>query len=192
MLPKKARGKRPPVSRSKLLRFVLKFLLFFALLALLWPFLSAGYNRLVSGAANGLLPLIERPVMTIVRADSDKILIYRRELGREEPLFFQALSGYIYSGLLPLLALFLATPGLGLLRRLKLALIALLVLVCFHIIYVVAAIELGYVFRGAGKVGVAQHYLYGWMQTLLTVLWEAISILIWGALTFRYWLPRPR
>ncbi len=186
------RNKKTGRPGGKLLWFFGRFLVFFVLVALLWTFVTPLYNRIVVGAAALVFPLIENPATTLAEAKGDEVLIYLDAPGGAEPVLFQGFTRYVYLALVPLLALLLATPNLGVLRRAKLVLIGVGILMCFHIVYLVAAVKLSHVFLGPRDVGRATFYLCDWMQILIRILWEAVAVLIWAALTVKYWRRSPQ
>ena len=185
-------SKDTPQSTTHLLRFAATFLVCFVLVSFLWLFVSPIYNRVIVAVTNAVLPLVEHPSMTRVGAEGESVLVYRDEPGAQGGrLFLKFATRYVYLAFVPLLALFLATPKLRVVRRIKLALIGLIILACFHITYLIAAVRLGYIFVGLSKVGRAEYCFCDWMQVLLRILWEVAAVLIWWALTFRYWWKRP-
>ena len=187
-------GRKKKTSRAnrKLTRFAGRFLVFFILVALSWTFVTPLYNRIVVGAAALLFPLIENPSTTFAKAEGDEVLIYRATPGGAKRVLLQGFTRYIYLALVPLLALFLATPDLGVLRRARLVLVGLALLACFHIVYLIAAVKLSHVFWGPRQVGGAAYYLCDWMQILTRILWEVVAPLIWTALAFKYWRGSPQ
>ena len=170
-----------------LLRFAGLFLVFFVLIALIWPLVTPVYNALIVGIARPVFSLVERPDVTVVEAQGGSIFIYRDEPGMRNPAPFSDYSRYVYFGLVPLLALFLATPNLGRWKRAQLTLMGFALLASFHVIYLVGSVELTYVFVGCSEVGAVAYRVLDWMQVLLRILWEVSSIIIWMLLTFTYW-----
>jgi len=173
-------------------RFALLFAVLFVLVAMVWAFFVPFYNYLVVSGARIAFSLVEHPQITCVRAQRDRVAIYRNEEGVQEPVPFSGFSRYIYFGLVPLLALFFATPGLGKAPRLKRALIGTSLLFLCHVIYLVSSIELAYVFAGCRTVGPILYRILDWTQVLLRLLWEVSPILIWAFLTHEvWWKPSP-
>jgi len=170
-----------------LLRFAGLFLVFFVLIALVWPFVTPVYNTLIIGIARPVFSLVERPDVTVVKAEGGSIFIYRDEPGMRNPAPFSDYSRYVYFGLVPLLALFLATPNLGRWKRAQLTLMGFAMLAFFHVLYLVGSVELTYVFVGCGEVGAVAYRFLDWMQVLLRILWEVSPVIIWLLLTFKYW-----
>ena len=174
-------------THSWLLRFTALFLVFFVLIAIAWTLIIPFYNQLIVGGAGVLFSIVEHPNITRVHAQGDRVYISRYEEGWQEPAPFLELSRYIYFGLAPFLALFLATPELGKGRRLKLILIGSVILIFFHVLYLVSSVELAYVFVGCSEVGSLLYRVLDWSQVLLRILWEVVPILIWALLTHRIW-----
>jgi len=170
-----------------LLRFAGWFTLFLVLVALLWPFVAPVYNRIVVAGAGLLLALVEEPNITVIRADAATASVCRRVAGVSEPLAFSNFSSYTYVGLVPLVALLLATPGLGWKRRGMLAGVGVLLLMLFHIVYLVITVKLLYIFCGLDEVGNVAYRVYDWGQIMVRVVWEASAVLLWVALTFSHW-----
>jgi len=170
-----------------LLRFALLFLIFFVLVAIVWAFFVPCYNFLVVSTARIIFSLVESPNVTSIRAQGDSVTIYRNVEGMQATVPFSGFSRYIYFGVVPFLALFLATPGFGKARKLKLVLIGGILLFLCHVIYLVSSIELAYVFVGCRKVGPLLYRILDWTQVLLRVLWELSPILIWALLTHKIW-----
>jgi len=165
--------------RNKLLIFAGKLILFLGLATLLFAFLAPKYNWLVVQASNGLIALLERPYQrTILKAEGEETLLLSRYFGREEVLTPRVRYNYeLYYGLVLLLALLLATPGIRPLKRVELTSIASGVIFAFHVV------DLTVIARGAFQ---AEPILFH------AFLQPAIPVLLWGLLTFRYWLPLPK
>ncbi|MCK4356239.1 hypothetical protein KAW44_04080 [Candidatus Bipolaricaulota bacterium] len=174
-------------THAGLLRFAGLFLVFFVLIALIWPLVTPVYNALIVGIARPVFSLVERPDVTVVKAQGGSIFIYRDEPGMREPAPFSDYSRYVYFGLVPLLALFFATPNLGRWKRAQLTLMGFALLASFHVIYLVGSVELTYVFVGCSEVGTVAYRFLDWMQVLLRILWEVSPVIIWMLLTFKYW-----
>jgi len=170
-----------------LLCFAGWFTLFLVFVALLWPFVAPAYNRIVVAGAGWLLALVEEPNITVIRADAATASVYRRVADGSEPLAFSDFGPYTYVGFVPLVALLLATPGLSWKRRGGLTAVGVLLLMVFHIVYLVITVKLLYVFCGLDEVGNAAYRVYDWGQIMVRVLWEASAVLLWVALTLGHW-----
>ena len=150
------------------------------------------YNRLVVGPARVVFSIVERPNVTRIEARGAEILVYRSDAPQEKPRLFQGFTPYVYVAFVPLVALLLATPNLGWLKRCKLTVLGLIILASFHVAYVVAAVRFGYAAYGLTEVTGAKWYLYDWAQIVFRIMWDIIAIFIWTVLTFnsRRKLPR--
>jgi len=182
----------PVLRGNKLLIFTGKLILFLVLATILFSFLVPKYNWLVVQASNRLIALLERPYQrTILEAEGEKTLLLLRQLGREEIVTPIVRYNYeLYYGLVLLLALFLAAPNIRLLKRLGLTLIALCAVYAFH------AASLAIIAR-SDIVLVRDFYLtpsqlFYNPSRVFDFLSPAVSVLLWGVLTFRYWLPLPK
>jgi hypothetical protein len=122
--------------------------------------------------------LVEAPNATVLDAQKDELRVYRI-VGEDRITPVVLFDRYLCFAVVPLLALFLATPGLGVRRRLTRTAAGLAALFAFHVAYLVASIELIYAV-GAG------HSVAGW-QIAVRVLWEAAPILLWAGLTASAW-----
>ena len=171
--------------RSKLLWFIGKFVLFLILLALVWPFLAPGYSKLLIWPANKLLALGGIPIE--LRLEEEGIKSYLLTKGpdlqnsgsKPSPFRMKIFGSY---EIILLIALFLATPGLKALKRLGLTAAALGTIFIYHVVDIVLGIRLLY--------RPSPFYSWAYMLSIFGQLW--VPLLIWGLLTFRYWLPKPR
>ena len=159
----------------------------FAAVSLAWPYLMPIYNQIVVGPARVVFSIVEQPNVTQIEARGAEILVYRRDSTRDEPKLFQGFTPYVYVAFVPLVALLLATPNLGWLKRGKLTVLGLIVLASFHVAYVVAAVRFGYAAYGLTEVTGAKWYLYDWAQIVFRIMWDIIAIFIWTVLTFNSW-----
>jgi hypothetical protein len=158
------------------------------LATLLFAFLAPKYNWLVVQASNGLIALLERPYQrTILKAEGEETLLLSRYFGREEVLTPRVRYNYeLYYGLVLLLALLLATPGIRLLKRFELALIALCAVFAFHVVDItVIARNEKVIYHNPSE------FFYDPLR-VFEFLSPAVSVLLWGLLTFKYWLPLPK
>lgn len=164
-----------------LLRFVLIFAVVLVGMVVLWHWISPVYTGGVAALASPLFQLVERPDVSSVDLRFDVIWVQRSDRD------FVWFDEYTFYALIPLIALFAATPGLGW-RRLAIRLpISVVLLLISHAIYLVVSVELSYAAIGLTDVGpFAARSLDAW-QILVRVLWEAIPILIWLSFTFDAW-----
>ncbi len=187
------RRKRPsatPTARSDLARLVLRFVLIFlvatAVLAGLWPFIAPGYTAAVTGLARPLFRSVEAPNVSVLEARGAEIWIYR-VVGPGEIAPFTWFDRYTFFAVIPLLALLVATPGLGWPRRLARLGFGVGGLFLAHVGYLVASVELSYAAIGLTPVGPFLARTLDLWQTGVRVLWEAAPVAIWVLLTLGVW-----
>jgi hypothetical protein len=152
--------------RRKLLIFVGKTLLFIVVLSIIWLFLAQAYTRLLVAVANWVAPS-----QITLAAEQSSVIIHNQAVGTTavDSLPFQG-------GLVMLLALILATPGLKLKWRL---------------VYLVAGAAITFVIHIIGIVIIA---INARETRPLIVLFASVGVdlfpvLIWAALSARYWWP---
>jgi hypothetical protein len=144
-----------------------------------FAYVSPYYNRLIVGASNIVIGLIEHPRRTVLAAEGTRGLVLER-LGGRDYLFAGYNTGLQYEVVL-FLALLLATPCIRALKKFAFGLVGLLGLVLFH----TAAVTV--YARGS----VMRSYTHS-MDESLSAAGAALAVLLWGLLTFRYWLSWPR
>ena len=156
-------------------------MLFLVLTTLLFAFLVPKYNWLVVQASNRLIALLEHPYQrTLLKAEGGNTRVFSRRLGPEGVITPRVGLNYeFYYNLVLLLALFLATPNLRPPKRVKLTLIALGAIFAFHVL------DLTVTARSA------RAFHYGSLE-FFAFIEPAVPVLLWGLLTFRYWLPLPK
>ncbi len=169
-----------------ILRFVVIFLIAAAVLAGLWSFVASGYAAAVSGLARPLFRLVEAPNVSVVGARAAEIWIYRI-VGPGEVAPFTWFDRYTFFAVIPLLALLVATPGLGWLRRLARLGVGIGALLLIHVGYLVASVELSYAALGLTPVGPFFARTLDLWQVGVRVLWEAAPVAIWVLLTLGAW-----
>ncbi|MGD9675815.1 MAG: hypothetical protein AB7V19_03925, partial [Candidatus Bipolaricaulia bacterium] len=167
-------------------RFLLLFALALGVLTPLWGLVAPHYAALAAGAARPVFHAVEAADVTVVDARDGDVWIFRR-LDRQRISPFLVFDRYTLFAVVPLIALFVATPGLGVMRRLVRMLAGLALLFVLQVGYLVAAVELGYAASGlaAGDGGPSRTF-EGW-QILVRVLWEAGPVAIWIALSAGAW-----
>jgi hypothetical protein len=171
---------------SLVLRFVAIFLLVTAVLVGLWSFIAPGYTAAVAGLARPLVHLMEAPNASVLEARGAEIWIYRI-VGPAEIAPFTWFDRYTFFAVIPLLALLVATPGLGWWRRLARLGIAIGALLLIHVGYLVASVELSYAALGLTPVGPFLARTLDLWQVAVRVLWEAAPVAIWILLTLGTW-----
>jgi hypothetical protein len=162
-------------------RFVLLFALALVALVAAWTVAAPHYGDLVASAARPAFHWVESDAVTVVVAQGDDVWAYRR-VGQDRIAPFMVFDRYAFFAVIPLLALFAATPGLRLRLRLGWALGGLCVLFLIHVSYVVASVELSY--AAAGLTAGGSHAVAQW---LVRIVWEAAPVVIWLAFTGRAW-----
>jgi len=175
---------------SRLVRHVGRFLLLFTLalgvLTPLWGLAAPHYGRLAASAARPLFHTVESSDVTVVDTQGGEVWILRRLDDRRVAPFLY-FDQYTFFAVIPLIALFAATPGLGVRRRAVRGFAGLVMLFVLQVGYLVAAVELAYAAGGlAATGGFLSRTLGGW-QILVRVLWEAGPVVIWIALTASEW-----
>lgn len=175
----------------KLLLFAGKLVLFLLLFALVWPFLGPYYNWLVAGAAQLLAPLVPGMPPTAVRVEGEEIKVYLNLLGAERQEWIASYSQYLFLGLPLLLTLFLATPDLKTLIRLRRMALGLGMLFLIDLLYILFDIRSSYLSLGLIPASRAELYFDAWLQAFFAIGRKLFPLVIWGLLTFAFWLPRP-
>lgn len=167
-------------------RFVAVFLVVTALLAGIWTFIAPGYTAAVTGLARPLLRVVENPNVSVLEARGAEIWIYRI-VGPGEIAPFTWFDRYTFFAVIPLLALLVATPGLGWAQRLARIGASIGALLVVHAGYLVASVELSYAAIGLTPVGPFLGRTLDLWQVGVRVLWEAAPVAIWILLTFGAW-----
>ncbi len=155
--------------------------------SIVWLWVAPCYNRAVSGTAEALLAVLEHPRETAVRIETGGVLFERIDAGSGTSQPFVAFDFYVYFGVVPFVALLLATPKIPWRRRAVLLAAGLGLLILLHAVYLVGAVRLLYVICGLEPVEPSAKGFYDWAQVALRVLWEASGVLVWAALAVRRW-----
>lgn len=159
-------------------RFVIVAVAVSVALAAVWPYVVPAYTSSVGALARPLFQLVESPNRTVVDVQGEVLAIYRI-VSETEIQPFQYFDRYSFALAIPLIALFVATPGLGIRRRITRCIGGFVLLWIVQVFYVVLATELDYALFAGRQVG-------AW-KLVLRVLWEAAPILIWVGLTASSW-----
>lgn len=162
-------------------RFALAFVAALALLAVAWGAVAPRYGAAVAVAAQPLFRAVERPNVTVLSVEADEVWAFRR-VGEDRVAPFMFFDRYAFFAVVPLLALFLATPSLRWGRRVALAAGGVTALFALHVLYVVVSVELSY-----GAAGLAAGGARETAQLAVRLLWEASPIVIWLAFTIGAW-----
>lgn len=163
-------------------RFALVFTLALAVLAALWTVAAPRYGAAVSAVAGPAFGWVERADVTVLAMQGDELWVYRR-LAASQVAPFMYFDRYAFFAVIPLLALFAATPQLRLGRRLARAAGGLSALFLVHVVYVVTSVELSYAAAGLSAGGARDL-----AQWIVRLAWEAAPIAIWLAFTARTWM----
>lgn len=174
---------------SLLLRFMGIFIAVLIVLTLVWPVIAPAYTRLATWVARAGFHLAESPNVSVLEARGAQLWVHRI-VGPGQITPFTWFDRYTFFAVIPLIALFAATPGLGLIRRWSRLAISLALLFLIQTSYVVVSVQLTYAAIGLTQVGpVAARMLDGW-QVLVRVVWESAPLILWVAFTARAWTRR--
>jgi len=160
-----------------LAQVILIFGVTMVILTVLWPWIAPGCTHVVLVLSRPLFHLVESPNVTVLDIQGAEMWVYR-VVGEGQITPVVWFDRYTWFALIPLIALLLATPGLGWVKRFALVAAGLGGLVVIHAVYLVASVELLY------SAGTNPHT---GAQVLVRLLWEAAPILIWVALTAGAW-----
>lgn len=183
------RVRRSEEQRFVFTRFIVCFLIVFALLAIAWGYMMPGYNKLVVSVAGSAVRVVERDNVTFLQARGDELWIERRrDTGALED--FSYFDPYIYFGLVPLIALLFAIPGPGLLRRMRRTLFGIGLMFLTHVVYIVGSVEMTYAAIGLRHVSASGRPILDWAQIFLRIVWQVAPVLIAVLLGMDFWRDR--
>jgi hypothetical protein len=165
--------------RSRLLRFIGKTIAFFIVISVLWHFVAPTYNRLLAGAADQF-----GPGQTAISAEQDNLYILP-ELNTGPAGMYEIYGLDMQYGLLLVVALIAATPGLRLTQRFRYIPIAFVIM---FIIHVATILIFAYVAESGTPASVTKNPFVVLFSILGT---DLFPVLVWGVLSFRYFLPKP-
>lgn len=164
--------------RSKLLPFVGKTVFFFIIVCAVWYFVAPAYNRLLAATASQVAP-----PQTIISSEQNVIHIFAE-------LTTRLIGGYeIYGldlqyGLLVVVALIAATPGLRLIQRLKSIVIAA---IAMFVIHIVSILVFAHAVRSSTTGSVSND---PFVILFCIVGCDLFPVLVWGLLSYRYFSSR--
>ena len=163
--------------RGKFSTFIGKAIGFLIVISVAWYFITPAYNRLLLAIVDKIVP----PELTLL-LKQDTVYIYLQNVSN--PIGGIYVSALHY-GLVVVVSLILATPGLRIYKRLRSMAIALLAIFAVHLISI--ALFAHNALSGAASME----------QNPLIVLFAIIGadlfpILIWGILSYKYFLTKPR
>ena len=184
---RRERSSKTPVDLTRfVIRFVVIFLVAMAVLAGAWLFIAPGYASAVTGLARPIVRAIESPNVSVLEVRGAEIWIYRI-VGPGEIAPFTWFDRYTFFAVIPMLALLVATPGLGWLRRVARVGIAFAGLLIVHAAYLAVSVELSYAAIGLTPVGPFLARTLDFWQVGVRVVWEAAPVAIWILLTLGAW-----
>jgi len=163
--------------RGRLLIFIGKAIGFLLAGAVIWYFIAPAYNRLLLATISVLIP---SDPMLVLRQDT--IYIYAQ--ASTQPAGGIYISALHY-GLILVIALILATPGMKLLQRLKFTSIALVAIFAVHLVSVVLFTQTA--------LSATTHSMG---QNPLIVLFAIIGadlfpVVVWAGLSYKYFITKP-
>ena len=164
--------------RGKFSVFIGKAIGFLIVISVVWYFITPAYNRL-------LLAVVDKIVSTelTLLLRQDTIYVYLQNVSN--PIGGIYVSSLHY-GLLVVVSLILATPGLRIYKRLKSIAIALLAIFAVHLISIV-------LFAQTALSGAAASMEQNPLIVLFAIIGaDLFPILIWGILSYKYFLTKPR
>lgn len=156
--------------QRRILIFVVKVFILILVFSALWPFVAPAYTTLLAAAANGVAP----PSIKITTAGSLIVIHSGAQLAAAslQSLPFQA-------GLLLILALIIATPNLKVRQRLKFVGIAVVLTFALHTASILVMSTNARAIRPL-------------VVLIASVGIDLFPVLIWAALSAKYWRPSHR
>jgi hypothetical protein len=153
-----------------------KAILFVIILAIVWAFISPYYNHLLVKIGNGIAPA---PITLDLQQDNINFYHYYPD-GTFDRAYIPSLG--IQFGLILVIALICATPGLTLKKRLKFIAIAAIILFVVHviIIWITSVLLLKRIILG-------NNFFF---NLLVPVGCNLFPVIIWGVMSLKYWFPQ--
>ena len=168
-------------NRRSVLIFIGKVIVIIIIMSSFWPFLTPSYNHALVGVANKVVPsditLMAEDSSIIIRHEYDSMIATLPVHG----LFLQY-------GLVVLIALIGATPGLKLRQRLKFIAVALIIMFAIHVVSMLAiskvaqSISLEHPSKGGSPLEIL----------FISIGFDLFPVLVWVVLSFKYWWPKPK
>lgn len=149
---------------NRVLLFSAKAFAALIVLAALWCLIASAYDSLLVAVANRVSPT------AIELVSGHRIALYHHQ-GNTEGIG----TPYLHSGLILVVALILASPGLGLWRRFRFLMIASVLVFAAHVVTITALA--GHPLEGDDPVVVL----------LLPIGSSLLPALVWGAFSVKYW-----
>jgi len=173
---------------ARLLFFAGKFLFFFILACLVWWILTPSLNLLLAEGTNAVFDLVERHRVASVEIRDGSIQAF--SLDSDEPIL--SMVGYRqHYNLVLLVALILSAPGVPSYQRMKILILGVVILLGLDIATLIVGIEHSYAGRGIVPLTATEWVVYDQVFMLFGTGITLFPVLIWGLLTFKYWLPMP-
>jgi hypothetical protein len=163
--------------RSSLLFFIGKAVLFMIAIAIAWYFIYPAYNDLLASTANLFHPTHTK----IVSYGKDTLRVYLSGSSRAYEIYGLDLQ----YGLLIVLALIAATPGLRLIKRLKFSLIALVIMFLIHVASVLVFAKV------ASSANTSTISSNPYVVFFCIIGPDLFPALVWMVLSFRQFFPKP-
>ncbi len=177
--------------RRVLARFLLLFTATMAGLVMAWPLVSPTYSRCVAEAVRLGLRWVESTQVSVVASRGAELWIYR-VVGPDQIRPYTWFDGYALFGLIPLIALIAATPGLSLRQRLGRMGLGAVGLFLTQAAYLVISLRMSYVALGLTQADpFLARTLDGW-QGMARLVWESAPVMWWAAMTAGVWSERLR
>ena len=164
--------------RSSLLFFIGKAILFLIAISIVWHFISPAYNDLLAGTANLFHPTHTK----IISYGQDTLRVY---LSGSFKAIYEIYGLDLQYGLLIVLALIAATPGLRLMKRFKFILIAFIIMFLIH---VASMLVFAKVASSAKPTTISSNPFVVFFCIIGPDLFPA---LVWMAMAFRQFFPKP-
>ncbi len=163
--------------RSSLLFFIGKAVLYLIAIAIVWHFISPAYNDLLAATAN----LIHPTHTEIVSYGQDTLRVYISG----SQLAYEIYGLDLQYGLLIVLALIAATPGLRVMKRFKFVLIAFVIMFLIHVASIL-------VFAKVASSATSATISSNPFVILFCIIGpDLFPALVWMALAFRQFFPKP-
>jgi hypothetical protein len=162
--------------QSSLLFFIGKAVLFLIAIAIAWYFISPAYNDLLATAAN----LVHPAHTKIISYGKDTLRVYLSGSYKAYEIYGLDLQ----YGMLIVLALIAATPGLRLMKRFKFSLIALVIMFLIHVASVLVFAKVAYSETPA-TIGSNPYVIF-----FCIIGPDLFPALVWMVLAFRQFFPK--
>ena len=162
--------------RGKLLKFIGIAIGLIIVISLLWNFVAPAYNHFLVGITNRL-------TSTYITLGDDNSTIYFSVLIGGTPFTAWIYSWGLHYGLILVIALIGATPGIKLVQRLYFILIALVIMLVIHIVSILIMASLIQP-SGAGPPLLHKNPAIILFFEIGSALFPA---LVWGGFSLKYW-----